>query len=417
MGLSWFIAKRLGKKESKSGGKRLSGISNIIAIVSVAVSIITIIVSVAVSGGFRKELMDNAIGFTGDLTVIPPGIESSSANSAELYSILPMPCMKKVAALPFIKCVQGTTYRPGLIKTDDQIQGVVLKGTDSSYDWSFFKSSLLKGTLPNKDSNEVMISKRLADMLLLKAGDKMTMYFIGDAIQVRRFKISGIYSAQLEDFDKLYVLTDSKLVRELNGWTKGEVSSYEILFKNHDEKLLQQRKDIVIKTIYDNLKNGDNAVSVTSVKDNMFTLFDWLHLLDLNVLIILVLMIAVAGFNMVSGILIILFENISHIGLFKAMGMKDRNIARIFLAKTSMIVLKGLIWGTLIGAGLCWAQWKYKFISLNPDNYFVKFVPIHLTVSTVLITDAICFAAIMLILLIPCRFISKVSPARTLTVK
>jgi len=416
MSLSWYIAGRLGKKENRHN--RLSGISNVIASVSVAISVITIIIAVAVSGGFRKELINNAIGFTGDLVVTPPGLESNSDNNAELYSIKPLPCViNKIAALPFVKAVQGTAYRPGLIKTDDQIQGVVLKGVDSTYDWTFFKSTMLQGKLPVKDSDEVMISKRLADMLLLKAGEKMTMYFIGDAIQVRRFKISGIYSAQLEDYDKLYVLANTKTVRELNGWTNGEVSTYEILFKEHNENLLQQRKDTVIKTIYDNLKNGDNAVSVTSVKDNMFTLFDWLHLLDLNVFIILVLMIVVAGFNMVSGILIILFENISHIGLFKAMGMKDKNIAGIFLAKTSLIVLKGLTWGTLLGAGLCWAQWKYKIISLNPDNYFVKLVPIHLTVGTVVLIDVICFAAIMLILMIPCRFISKISPAKTLMVK
>jgi lipoprotein-releasing system permease protein len=415
MSLSWYIAGRLGKKENKH--KRLSGISNVIASVSVAISVITIIIAVSVSGGFRKELINNAIGFTGDLVVTPPGLEGNSDNNTELYSIKPLTCIDKINALPFVKAVQGAAYRPGLIKTDDQIQGVVLKGVDSAYDWGFFKSTMLQGKLPVKDSDEVMISKRLADMLMLKTGEKVTMYFIGDAIQIRRFKISGIYTAQLEDYDKLYVLANAKTVRELNGWVSGEVSTYEILFKEHDEKLLQQRKDIVIKTIYDNLKNGDNAVSVTSVKDNMFTLFDWLHLLDLNVLIILILMIAVAGFNMVSGILIILFENISHIGLFKAMGMKDRNIAKIFLAKTSLIVLKGLIWGTLVGAGLCWAQWKYKIISLNPDNYFVKFVPIHLTVSTVVIIDVLCFAAIMLILMIPCRFISKISPAKTLTVK
>ena len=415
MGLSWFIARRIGKKEGKH--RRLSGISNVIASVSVAISIITIIIAVSVSAGFRKELREKAVGFSGDLTVSPPGLEESKENSAELYSIKPLACRNKIAALAFVKAVQGIAYRPGLIKTDDQIQGVVLKGVDSCYDWSFFKSNMESGVLPARDSDEVMISKRLSTLLGLKKGDKMTMYFIGNDIKIRRFKISGIYSAQLEDIDKLYIITCIKNVRELNGWENGEVSTYEVLFKNHDEDLLRQRKDIVIKTIYDNLKNGDNAVSVTSVKDNLFTLFDWLHLLDFNVLIILILMIAVAGFNMVSGILIILFENISHIGLFKAMGMKERNIAGIFLAKTSMIVLKGLMWGTLIGAGLCWGQMKYKLISLNPENYFVKFVPIRLNAWTIITTDVICFAVIMLILLIPCRFISKVSPSKTLTVK
>lgn len=415
MKTSWYIAARLGKK--RGGHRRLSGISNTIASLSVAISIITIIVAVAVSGGFRKELKDNAVGFTGDLTVTPPEAAGINKNSAEQFSIKPLVCVKKIEALPYVKAVQGVAYRPGLIKTDDQIQGVVLKGVGSSYDWSFFKGNMFNGKLPLGDSDEVMISKRLADMLNLKSGGRMTMYFIGDNIKIRRFKISGIYSAQLEDIDKLYVIANLNEVRELNEWNGGELSSYEILFKDHSEKYLKQRKDFIIKMIYDNLKDGDNAVSVTSVQDNMFTLFDWLHLLDLNVLIILILMIAVAGFNMVSGILIILFENISSIGLFKAMGMRDRNIAKIFLAKTSVIVFKGMIWGTLIGAGLCWIQWKYRVISLNPDNYFLKFVPIHLTAGTVIITDAICFAAIMLILLIPCRFISKISPAKTLTVK
>lgn len=412
MGLSWFIAGRLGK--NKNGKKKLSSTGNIIAIVSVAISIAAIIAAVAISAGFRKELNEKAIGFKGDLSIAPAGFSSDSQTDAQLYSIGRLSCEKKIRELPFVKSLSGTAYRPGLVKTDDQIQGVVFKGVDSLYDWTFFKGCMEEGRLPH--NGEILISRRIANMLSFKAGEKMTAYFIGEDVKVRKLTISGIYNAQLEDYDKLYIITDCKTVCEINGWDN-RVSCYEVLFKDHNEKLLRERKNIILSTVYDNLKQGENAVTVSSIKDEMSNLFDWLHLLDLNVLIVLILMIAVAGFNMISCILIILFENISRIGIFKSLGMKDRSISKIFLARGSAIVFKGMLWGNAAGLLFCFIQEKYKLLTLNPDNYFVKYVPVHLTAGTVLLTNIISFVAIMLILIIPCRYISKISPAKTLTVK
>lgn len=414
MRVSCFIASRLGKNKT---GKNLSGTGNFIAVLSVAISIAVIIISMAVSAGFRKEIKEKSVGFCGDAIIAPPGLSMNSELNPQNFAIEPVPYLSKIEELPFVEKVQGVSYRPGLIKTEDEIQGIVLKGVADNYDWDFFESSLIEGSIPAKDSSQVLVSKRIAQMLNLSLGERITLYFIADEIKVRRFRISGIYSAQLEDYDKLYVITDIAEVNSINGWGDGVVSNYEVLFKDHSEKQMDHRNALIASTIYNNAKDGDKALVVTGLKENMFRLLDWLHLLDMNVLIILILMIAVAGFNMISCILIILFENISTIGVFKTMGMKNSTVKEIFLVMSCKIVLYGLAAGNVFALLLCWLQGKYQFVSLNPDNYFLTHVPVSLSFSGVLVADVISFAAIMLILLLPCHFISKVNPAKTVKFK
>lgn len=410
MRTSCFIAGRLGKHR---GGRRLSGMGNVIATVSVAVSIAVIIISMAVSGGFRHEIKEKAVGFCGDAVIAPYGAASASEADMSGYSMERIPYISEIEALPFVKNVQAVSYRPGLIKTDDEIQGIVLKGIGDDYDTGFFRDALLSGRLPEKDSSEILVSKRIAAMLGFRTGDKATLYFISDDIKVRRFRISGIYSAQLEEYDKLYVITDIGEVNSINGWGENTVSNYEIIFNDHPEKEMRRRDSEISSVIYGNAADGDPALSVTGLDSSMYRLLDWLHLLDTNVLIILILMIAVAGFNMVSCILIILFENISTIGVFKTMGMKDATVKEVFLAMGCKIVLYGLAAGNILALALCMVQKKFGIITLDPDNYFLTRVPVSIDPWSVLLANILSFAAIMLILTVPCHFISKISPART----
>ncbi|MBQ2493078.1 MAG: ABC transporter permease [Bacteroidales bacterium] len=413
MKLSWFIASRIGN--GKKG--RLASLGNVIAVLSVAASILVIIISICVSRGFRKEIMEKMSAFAGDVTisVMPP--TGGADFNTEDYSLPALRSRQDILSLPYVKAVQAVSYRPGMIKTEDNIQGVMMKGVDSTFDWSFYGACLEEGTVPEAGSdNFAFISRRMADLLGFKCGDKATFYFVGEQVKVRRLEICGIYSAQLENLDKAYVLCPKKVVNSLNGWEDGRSSSYQILFKDHFLKDYHLRKNQIVNLVYDKLEEGE-YYRISGAVEDMSNLVDWLQLLDMNVLIILILMIAVAAFNMVSCVLIILFENISSIGVLKALGMKNSGIKKVFLAKSSSIVLTGLLIGNVIAIGLLLLQKHFKILSLNPANYFIDHVPVDISWWSILAADVISFIAIMAILLIPCHFISRIQPSKTIRVR
>ena len=254
-------------------------------------------------------------------------------------------------------------------------------------------------------------------MLNYQVGDKALAYFIDDNVLIRRFTIKGIFNAQLDELDKSLIIADIGHISRVNGWKEGELSGYELIL---DEKGRKNMFDCCVeieKILFEQTMESDDSVVVNTLEDRFYVLFDWLHLLDMNVVIILALMVAVAGFNMVSGLLIILFERISQIGLFKALGMRNSDISKIFLYRAAYIVFKGLLFGNVFALIICGIQSKYMFMKLDPANYFVSYVPIDITFPTILLINVLAFALIMLILVIPCHMISRISPAKTLIVK
>ena len=412
MNLNIFLANKIGNKADSTG--KLSRTGTIISVVSVALSIAVIIVAVAVSNGFRSEIGGKARGFMGDMTLAEPGLEITG-ESGPVTSELTY--MEKLLELPYMERISGVSYRKGILKTDEEIGGVLFKGLDSTYNMEFYSRYLTDGRLPElggkRISNEIMVSKRLAQMLGYKAGDKITAYFVDEQVKVRRFDLVGIFDAQLEQLDKYLAISDIRHINRLNGWESG-FSGYEIFLKEGDsEQQLQEIEDI----IYEYTTEDDTPVVPNPLQKKYYMLYDWLHLLDLNVLVILTLMIAVAGFNMVSGLLIMLFERISQIGLLKAMGMTNRAVSRVFLTKSAIVVLQGMLWGNAIAILLCLLQMKFKIIALNPDNYFVSAVPIDFNLPWILGMNAVAFAAIMIIMMLPCHFISRIDPAATMRVK
>jgi len=412
MNLNLFLANKIGSKADSTG--RLSRTGTVISVVSVALSIAVIIVAVAVSNGFRSEIGNKARGFAGDVVLAEPGLEITSESG-------PVPAdlsyRNKLEELPFVERVSPVAYKQGILKTDNEIGGLLLKGVDSTYNMEFYGEFLREGRLPNLGgksiSNEIILSGRVADMLHFKVGDRVVAYFVGEQVRVRSFTLVGIFDAQLEQLDKFLAIGDIRHISRLNGWGNG-VSGFELfLEKEAGEKEMAAIEDV----IFGNQKETDTPLVPTSLQDKYYVLYDWLHLLDLNVFIILALMIAVAGFNMVSGLLIMLFERISQIGLLKSMGMTNRAVAGIFLTKSSMVVLRGMLWGNAIAVLLCLVQKHFGVISLNPDNYFVSSVPIEFSLAWILAMNLIAFAAIMLIMLLPCHFISRIDPASTMRVK
>ncbi len=411
MNLAIYIAKRL-KGDATSVG-RVSRLGTIIATVSVGISIFVMILSVSIIRGFRDEIENKAAGFTGHILMEAPGagfITDPVPMSTQLSYFQSLPALQQ------IDHIQEFAIAPGLIKTESALQGVSLKGVGPSFRWNFFKENLKEGKLPSLNdsvsSSEILISFRLAGLLNLHTNDIVTMYFIGENVRMRRFVISGIYDAQLEDIDNHLILGDIRHARKLNGWSDDQVSGVELFLK--DSRNIEKKQEQIEEYIIRNTSDTDQGVVLRNIRKIYAHLYDWLDLMDINVAILLTLMILVGGFNMISGLLIMLVEKTSMIGLFKSMGMKDRQVRMSFLAHSFGIALRGVIWGTVLAVIFCIVQGTTHFLKLNPASYFVSSVPVSLIWWHVVLVDILGIAAIMLLVQLPLRGIVRVSPDKAI---
>lgn len=412
MNLSFFIADRMARQGR--GGRRLSSISNVIAWVSVALSVCVMVLAVFIVQGFKKEIKYKLSGFSGDIQLTMGGTGTKN-------DVVPLDTLRSlgaIAAMKDIASVSPVCYKTGILKGREDIQGVYFKGVDSLYDLSFFKETLTDGRLPDfrgKISTEILISKRIADILGYRTGDEVEAYYVGERVVVRKYTIVGIYDAQIEDIDKTLAVVDIRQTRHLNRWKEGQVSNYELKAGPRSDVNAVSAK--VGEIIDSYAREGDQNIRPVPVTRLYSNLFDWLNLLDFNVIIVLVLMMAVAGFNMISSLLIILFENISTIGVLKSMGMTNRGVSGVFLWRALFIVLKGVFWGDLAASALSLFEKATHIIKLNPENYFVSYVPVNVNLGAMLVVDVASVAAIMLFLLLGSIFIAKVSPAKTMSVE
>lgn len=384
MDASLFISRRL---RFKTG----------IAMVCIAISFLVMIIAVSVSSGFRAEIRNGLSGITGDVVITPPNLNvlDQSRPIEKSPSYLPY-----VQEMDGVEKVQPVVYMAGIVKQESDIHGVLFKGIGEG----------LGG---------VSIPRRLSDISGLGVGDKVTAYFVGEKVRARQFPVVSVYEALLETDDKLIVYADLADLQRLNGWSEDQVSAMEVLlepaYKN--EMTINEMTQQVGFAVNAYSEDSEAPVVVTSSVSRYPQLFDWLSLIDFNVLFILILMTIVAGFNMISGLLIMLFENISTIGLLKALGMTDRSISKVFLSSAAVLVLKGMAVGNAIAFAFCVLQSKTHFLKLDPENYFVSYVPVNIDAGSVLLADILSFAVIMLLLLIPTLFISKVDPAQTVRMK
>lgn len=387
MDVSVFIAKRLGMK-----GK--------MATVCIAVSFLVMIIAVAVSSGFRHAIRDGLSDISGDIQITSVNMnylgDSSPIDRDPAY-------LEILEGMEGVESVSPVIYRAGIVKNGDDIHGVVFKGVEEAPGASL----------------EVSIPRRLSEILELDAGDDMLVYFVGEKVRFRKFKVASIYESMLDADDKLIVYAGIGDMQRLNGWNPEQISAFEV---NLDRKHrgVEDMNAIAAEvgfSIYSETAEDGSRVFADSSVSRYRQIFDWLDLIDFNVLFILVLMTIVAGFNMISGLLIMLFENISTIGLLKALGMTDRAISRTFLTVASANVLKGMGIGNLLALAFCLVQGSTHFIKLDPGNYFIGFVPVHLDLWMILLADLAVYVVIMLLLLIPSLFISKVDPSETVTMK
>ena len=394
MDASFFISRRLRFK-----GK--------IAMASIAVSFLVMIIAVAVSSGFRHAIRDGISSVSGDIQLLPLNMNLLDDAS---------PVESDASYLPYIKDIDGVEevlpviYRAGIVRNDGDIHGIVFKGLPAGHQQH-----------PDADSVSLAVSipRRLSEIIGLVEGDKMLTYFIGEKVRARQFNVVSVYDTMLETDDKLVVYADLADLQRLNGWNHNQVSAMEVMLEkdSRNEERIALITENVGAALYAYTAEDETTVLASSCISRYPQIFDWLNLMDFNVIFILVLMTIVAGFNMISGLLIMLFENISTIGLLKTLGMTDKHIAKVFLSSSAVLTIKGMAIGNALAIIFCIVQSSTHILKLDPVNYFVSFVPVHPDMGLILMADIIAFVAIMLLLLIPCIFISKVDPAETVRVK
>ena len=366
--------------------------------VSIAISFLVMIIAVSVSAGFRAEIRNGISDLTGDVQLMPVDMNYISEDSA--ISSHPS-YLGDIESLPEVRSITPAVYRAGIVKKGENIHGVLFKGVPKEKD-----DTVKLG---------VSIPTRLSDLLDLHTGDRLLSYFVGENVKVRNFNITGVYEGIMDGTDNIIVMADIADLQRLNGWEADEVSTLELALAPYSRDVVGMRKvaDEVGLITLENASDDDDNLIAASVVSRYPQIFDWLDLIDFNVFFILVLMTIVAGFNMISGLLIMLFRNISTIGTLKSLGMTDRSIAKVFLKVASVIVLKGLLIGNAAALLFCGVQKWTHVLKLNPENYFVPFVPVHLNIPAVIAADALSYLAIMLLLLIPSLFIARVDPAQT----
>ncbi len=325
-------------------------------------------------------------------------------------------CLTKIKKIKGIRHIQKFALKPGIIKTDNDIQGVVLKGIAPDYDWSFFKKNMVAGDVfelsDSVTTNNIIISKTLSLLLKLKVGDKVKMLFVQEPARARVFTISGIYDTKMSEFDKVFILGDIRHVRKLNDWKDDQITGFEILvddFKKIDDLTLEV--DDIAGLIF--FEDG-SRLKVQSIVEKYPTIFDWLNLQDMNTIVLIVIMIVVACINMVSGLLIIILERTKMIGVLKAMGAENPLIRRIFLIQSGFIVIRGLIFGNLFGLALCLIQQQFGVIKLDEASYYLSTVPIHLDIWHILLLNIGTFIITIAMLVVPSMVISRISPEKTI---
>jgi lipoprotein-releasing system permease protein len=315
-----------------------------------------------------------------------------------------------------IKHSQVFITKSAILKTKDDIQAIVLKGVDKDYDWSFFNKNLISGkTFILNDSiksNKILISEYISKLLKLNVDDKIKVYFIQDPPRIRMFKISGIYKTNIEDFDKTFAVVDMKHLQKLNGWNKDQISGYEIIIDDYEQ--LWAMTDSVFEVAGYHFTTDGARLKIENINEIYPQIFDWLNLQNINVWVILTLMLTVAGFNMISGLLILILERTNMIGLLKGLGYNNWRIRKVFLYQSSFLVIKGMIWGNVIGVSLCFIQQYFNIIPLNEATYYVDTVPINLQISHILYLNIGTLILTVAMMIIPSLLISNINPAKAI---
>ena len=414
MRLERFIARRIVGFGNRSGDYPVSPPAVRISIAGITLGLATMILAVAVVTGFKQEVRDKVIGFDSHIQITNFDSNMSYETSPVLISDT---LLSDLRAYPGVRHVEAFATKLGILKTETDFHGIVLKGIGTDYDWTFFGKHLKEGAIFTVDSQQmstsVLVSVSLANLLGLQCGDSFSAYFLQDNdVRTRKFRISGLYDTGYTDYDKLFVVADIRQVRRLNNWDDNAVSGLGLYVSDysHIDPVCEQ----LFFRLIDKTDLAGNTLYVRSIKELNPMIFNWLSVLDVNVVIILVLMMAVAGFTMISGLLIIILERTGMIGVLKALGQTDGSIRKVFLHTSAFLTLRGMCWGNVIALVICFIQWRFRLITLDPSTYYLDAVPIALDAATWLLINAGALMISLLMMLIPSCLIMKISPIRSI---
>ncbi|GGB30566.1 ABC transporter permease [Mucilaginibacter rubeus] len=368
------------------------------------------ILSLAIVKGFKHEIRNKVRGFAGDIRVVKFDLNNSYQSSSFPAD---SEFVKRALKSPFITHVMPVATKPGIVKANNEIEGVVLKGVDKNYDWSYFKKMMVAGEVISfadsvEAQKEIMISQTTADRLKLKVGDKLLMYFVEDDLRKRQFKIKGIFNIGVEEVDKTFVIGALSLINRLNNWKLNEIGQYELRVADFDH--INEAAYALETVLPVKLKEY-------TIEEDYPTIFEWLNLLDVNSVVMLVLMVAVAVINMISALLIMILERTAMIGMLKAMGASNWAIRKIFLINASYLIGFGLLLGNLLGIGLGYFQMYTHFFQLDQASYYMTFVPVEFNIFDIVALNIGTLIICLLVLIIPSTLVSRISPVKAIQFK
>lgn len=392
---------------SKDGEKRTSRPAVRVALAGMIVGVLVMILTICVVVGFKQTITQKIAGFGAHIQLV-------SFDNNNTYDMQPIEVddslLCQLKSYPHVQAVAPFITKPGMLKTDSAFHGIVLKGTDY---WDFFAANLLEGTIP-QSPQEVIISNSVLNRLDLQIGEAINAYFVDESnVRARRWKIVGVYQTGFEQFDQLFVLTSLEATRRLQGWEEKTYSGVEVLLNdvNHIEEVADEMYFDVVNRVDE---NGYNIYYIQTLHQQNPAIFAWLDLLDMNVVVIIILMLLVAGFNIISGLIILIMESVQLIGTLKAMGADNRFVRRIFLTQAALLVGKGVLWGNIIGLAIAAIQYFGHLIPLDPITYYVSYVPIAFAWEWIILLNMLTIALSMLILLLPSMLITRISPAKVM---
>ena len=392
---------------SQEGTTRQSRPAIRVALAGMIVGVMVMILTICIVVGFKQTITAKVAGFGAHIQLV-------SFDNNNTYDLQPIEVsdslLAQLGSYEHVVCAAPFITKPGMLKTDDAFEGMVLKGTDY---WNFFEKALVEGKVP-EGANEVLLSRSMATKMRLNIGDAVTTYFVDETdVRARRFKITGLYDTGFGQYDNLFIISPFETARRLQGWSANEYSGVEILVD--DLRFLNEVADKIYFATVNKLDDkGYQVYYVQTLLDQNPVIFAWLDLLDMNVIVIIVLMLLVAGFNIVSGLIILILDGIQLIGTLKALGANNRFVRRVFLAQAAMLIGKGVLWGNIIGLGLAALQYWTHLVPLEAATYYVAYVPISFAWGWIIALNVLTIGLSLLVLLLPSMIITKISPAKVM---
>lgn len=406
-----FVARKI--RTGTIGGKKLSGPVIKVATLSIILGMIVMILSLAIGFGFQREIKAKIVGFGSNIQITSYDYNSSyESNPITIDSTL----IEELTQCDGVTHIQTYATKPGVIQTNEAIQAIVLKGTNKDYDWTFLKSILSEGEIPQINDSirslDILISSEMARLLKLKVGDPVRMYFMQNNIRQRKFKVSGIYNSHFPEYDKVFAFIDIRVIQRLNKWNDNQVAGYEISIDNFNNL------DDVAQEIHyissSKIEEDGTILRTKTIRQTQPQIFGWLDLMDTNLWVILILILVVAGFNMVSGLLILILERVNMIGIFKALGAENWKLRKVFLYLAAYIVGRGLLWGNLIGVLICLIQKYTHFMKLDANSYYLETVPIYITAWHLVLLNVGVGLVTVLMLVGPSFLVTRILPVKAI---